>query len=144
MTQKRTVFYLSDRTGITAETLGHSLLTQFDGIAWNAVNVPFLDDLDKATTVLLQINQAAERDGSRPLVFSTLQQAEILDVIKQGHCRVYDFFEAFTHPVEDELRLPSARKAGRSHGLQDSLAYFKRIDAINYVLAHDDGVNPKH
>lgn len=92
----------------------------------------------------MQINQAAERDGSRPLVFSTLQQAEILDVIKQGNCRVYDFFEAFTHPVEEELRQPSARKAGRSHGLQDSLAYFKRIDAINYVLAHDDGVNPKH
>lgn len=144
MTQKRTVFYLSDRTGITAETLGHSLLTQFDGIDWDAVNVPFLDDLDKARTVLIQINQAAERDGSRPLVFSTLQQAEILDVIKQGNCRVYDFFEAFTHPVEEELRQPSARKAGRSHGLQDSLAYFKRIDAINYVLAHDDGVNPKH
>ena len=46
--QKRTVFYLSDRTGITAETLGHSLLTQFDGIEWETVNVPFLDEVDEA------------------------------------------------------------------------------------------------
>lgn len=142
--QKRTVFYLSDRTGITAETLGHSLLTQFDGIEWETVNVPFLDDRGKANEIAAQINRTAERDGLRPLVFSTLQQPEILEVIKQANCRVYDFFETFTRPVEEELHRPSARKAGRSHGLQHRLSYFKRIDAINYVLAHDDGINPKH
>ena len=142
--QKRTVFYLSDRTGITAETLGHSLLTQFDGIEWETINVPFLDDLEKTKTVLMQINQAAESDGYRPLVFSTLLKPEILEVIKQGNCRVYDFFETFTRPVEEELHRLSARKAGRSHGLQHHPAYFKRIDAINYVLAHDDGINPRN
>ncbi|UJP06425.1 MAG: kinase/pyrophosphorylase [Nitrosomonas sp.] len=142
--QKRTVFYLSDRTGITAETLGHSLLTQFDGMQWETVSVPFLDDAAKAATVRMQINQAAERDGYRPLVFSTLQNPQILAVIKQADCRVYDFFEAFTHPVEEELHRSSARKAGRSHGLHNNLSYFRRIAAINYVLAHDDGVNPNH
>ncbi|GKS69425.1 putative phosphoenolpyruvate synthase regulatory protein [Nitrosomonas sp. PY1] len=142
--QKRTVFYLSDRTGITAETLGHSLLTQFDGIEWETVNVPFLDDLDKARAVLIQINHATERDGYRPLVFSTLLKPEILEVIKQTNCRVFDFFETFINPIEQELNLPFARMAGRSHGLQHHLSYFKRIAAINYVLAHDDGVNPKN
>lgn len=142
--QKRTVFYLSDRTGITAETLGHSLLTQFDGIEWETINVPFLDDLEKAKAVLMQINQAAGRDGYRPLVFSTLLKPEILAVIKQANCRVYDFFETFTHPVEEELHQSSVRKAGRSHGVEHHPSYFKRIAAINYVLAHDDGVNPKH
>ncbi|QOJ22426.1 MAG: kinase/pyrophosphorylase [Gammaproteobacteria bacterium] len=145
MTQhKRTVFYLSDRTGITVETLGHSLLTQFDGVAWEIVNVPFLDDSEKAQAVAAQINQAAERDGQRPLVFSTLLQPDILDLIKQADCRVLDFFEAFIGPVEEELRQPFARMAGRSHGVQHHLAYAKRIAAINFVLAHDDGVNPKH
>ncbi|MBX3617537.1 MAG: kinase/pyrophosphorylase [Nitrosomonas sp.] len=142
--QKRTVFYLSDRTGITAETLGHSLLTQFDGVEWETVSVPFLDCERKATDVAAWINRAAEHDGWRPLVFSTLQQPEILAIIKQANCRIYDFFETFTHPVEEELHQSSARKAGRSHGLQHHPSYFKRIDAINYVLAHDDGVNPKH
>lgn len=142
--QKRTVFYLSDRTGITAETLGHSLLTQFDGVEWETVSVPFLDNDRKAKDVAVQINRAAERDGWRPLVFSTLQQPEILAIVKQANGRVYDFFETFTRPVEEELRQSSARKAGRSHGLQHHPSYFKRIDAINYVMAHDDGVNPKH
>lgn len=142
--QKRTVFYLSDGTGITAETLGHSLLTQFDGIAWQTVNVPFLDDIEKAEIVLAQINRAAEHDGHRPLVFSTLLKPEILQVIKQANCRVYDFFETFIRSIEEELSQPFARIAGRSHGVQHHLAYSKRIAAINYVLAHDDGVNPKN
>lgn len=142
--QKRTVFYLSDRTGITAETLGHSLLTQFDGIQWETVNVPFLDDIEKAEAVSVQINQAAERDHHRPLVFSTLLKPEILGVIKQADCRIFDFFETFIRSIEEELHQPFARMAGRSHGLQHHLSYFKRIAAINYVLAHDDGVNPRN
>jgi hypothetical protein len=142
--QKRTVFYLSDRTGITAETLGHSLLTQFDGIQWETVNVPFLDDIEKAEAVSVQINQAAERDHHRPLVFSTLLKPEILTVIKQANCRIFDFFETFIRSIEEELHQPFARMAGRSHGLQHHLSYFKRIAAINYVLAHDDGVNPRN
>jgi regulator of PEP synthase PpsR (kinase-PPPase family) len=142
--QKRTVFYLSDRTGITAETLGHSLLTQFDNITWETVNAPFLDSVEKAGAVRKQIDQAAERDGCRPLVFSTLLRPEILEVIKQADCRIFDFFETFIRSIEEELHQPFVRMAGRSHGLQHHLSYFKRIAAINYVLAHDDGVNPRN
>ena len=140
---QRTVFYLSDRTGITAETLGHSLLTQFDGIQWEIISVPFLDDIEKAKVVSVQINQVADREGNRPLVFSTLLNPEVLEVIKQSNCRIFDFFETFIFPIEEELHQPFARMAGRSHGLQHHLSYFKRIAAINYVLAHDDGVSPK-
>lgn len=144
MKQHRTVFYLSDRTGITAETLGHSLLTQFDGIEWKTINIPFLDTVEKARAVLTQINSSVECDGHRPLVFSTLLEPEILDVIKQANCLVFDFFETFIRSIEEELHQPFARMAGRSHGLQHHLSYFKRIAAINFVLAHDDGVSPKN
>ena len=142
--QKRTVFYLSDRTGITAETLGHSLLTQFDGIEWETVNAPFLDSTEKASEIVAQINQASVRDGNKPLVFSTLLNPEILEVIKQANCRIFDFFETFIRSIEEELHQSFVRMAGRSHGLQHHLSYFKRIAAINYVLAHDDGVNPRN
>lgn len=142
--QKRTVFFLSDRTGITAETLGHSLLTQFDGIQWVKVNIPFLDRMDKIKVAVDQINRVAVQEGFRPLVFSTLLKPEILEQIRQANCRVYDFFEMFIGSIEQEINQPFARIAGRSHGLQQHMAYFKRINAINYVLAHDDGVNPKN
>ena len=142
--QKRTVFFLSDRTGITAETLGHSLLTQFDGIQWVKVNIPFLDEMDKIKVAIDQINRVAAQEGFRPLVFSTLLKPETLEQIRQANCRVYDFFEMFIGSIEQEINQPFAGIAGRSHGLQQHMAYFKRINAINYVLAHDDGVNPKN
>src|SRR5690606_29022505 len=126
---KRTVFYVSDRTGITAETLGHSLLTQFDGIEWEKINVPFLDDIAKAHRLVERINRTAKLDGYRPLVFSTLLKPDILKVIRQANCRVYDFFETFISSIEEELHQPFARIVGRSHGLQYHLKYFKRIAA---------------
>ena len=48
MTPVRPVFYVSDGTGITAETIGHSLLTQFEGLRFSTDRLPFVDTLDKA------------------------------------------------------------------------------------------------
>lgn len=142
--QKRTVYYLSDRTGITAETLGHSLLTQFDGIDWNKINVPFLDTIAKAHDWAARINAAAERDGCRPIVFSTLIDDEIRAIIAKANCMIYDFFGTFIGSMEQELQQPSAHAIGRSHGLQNNSSYFNRIAAINYTLTNDDGVSAKN
>lgn len=142
--QRRTVYYLSDRTGITAETLGHSLLTQFDGIDWNKISVPFLDTVAKAEAIAQQINQAALCDGYRPLVFSTLVEPEIRQVVEQANCLIYDFFETFLGSMEAELQQTSAHVIGRSHGLQNNSSYFNRIAAINYTLTNDDGVSTKN
>jgi len=142
--QKRTAYYLSDRTGITAETLGHSLLTQFDAVDWNKVSVPFLDSVEKAQDLVQQINHTAGLDGQRPMVFSTLIDPEVLAVIETADCLLYDFFGAFIGSMEDELQQKSAHVVGRSHGLQNNSAYFKRIAAINYTLNNDDGITAKN
>ena len=142
--QKRTVYYLSDRTGITAETLGHSLLTQFDGIDWNKVSVPFLDTVQKAEELAVRINALAEREGYRPLVFSTLIDEAVRAIIQQANCIIYDFFGTFIGSMEQELKQPSAHAVGRSHGVQNNSSYFNRIAAINYTLTNDDGVSAKN
>ncbi len=142
--QKRTVYYLSDRTGITAETLGHSLLTQFDGIDWNKVSVPFLDTVQKAEELAVRINALAEREGYRPLVFSTLIDEAVRTIIQQANCIIYDFFGTFIGSMEHELKQPSAHAVGRSHGVQNNSSYFNRIAAINYTLTNDDGVSAKN
>ncbi|WP_020561364.1 posphoenolpyruvate synthetase regulatory kinase/phosphorylase PpsR [Thiofilum flexile] len=141
MPNQRTVYYLSDRTGITAETLGHSLLTQFDGFEWRKVSIPFLDNEEQAKEVAEQINQAAERDGQRPLVFSTIITTEIRRPIEQANCALYDFFETFIGAMEIELGQASAHAVGRSHSMHNTSSYFNRISAINYSLSNDDGMN---
>ena len=136
---KRSVFFLSDRTGITAETLGHSLLTQFEGIQFESVNLPFLDTLDKARRAVEQINRAADRDGHSPLLFSTLLNDEVREIIKDSKGLMHDFFETFINPLEKELQTESAHAIGRSHSIGADSDYKKRIEAVNFALANDDG-----
>ena len=142
---RRTVFFLSDRTGITAETLGHSLLTQFDGVEWLRHSIPFVDSLDKVEAIAVRINETAERDGRRPLVFSTLVEEDHRAVLEATNCVFYDFFGTFIDSMEKELRQQSAHVVGRSYGLQgNSTSYFDRMEAINFTLNNDDGVSARN
>jgi hypothetical protein len=141
----RTVYFLSDRTGITAETLGHSLLTQFDGINWRRTSIPFLDSMEAAIDAAERINQAALRDGQRPLVFSTLVNDDVRGMIQQANCVFYDFFGTFIDSMEKELEQKSAHAVGRSYDMRlNTTSYFERMEAINYTLNNDDGVSAKN
>ena len=139
----RTVFFVSDSTGITAETLGHSLLTQFEGINITQVVIPFVDSVEKARDCLPRIAEAAERNGVRPIVFATLVDREVRNTIRQANALVLDFFETFVVPLESEFGARSSHTIGRTHSATDTSDYQRRIEAINYALAHDDGVSPR-
>lgn len=140
---RRTVFYLSDRTGITVETLGHSLLTQFDGIKWRKIGIPFLDSEEKARAAAEQINLTAKQDGCRPLVFSTLINPAVRSWIEKADCAIYDFFESFIDSMEKELGQQSSHAVGRSHGVNNNASYTKRIAAVNFAQTNDDGISAK-
>jgi len=141
--RQRSVFFLSDRTGITAETLGHSLLTQFDGIEWNKHYAAFLDSADKVRATIEQINTSAKQEGQPPLVFSTLLDPVILAAIRQADCILFDFFEICLGTLEAVLQQSPVRMPGRSHVLRQDASYFKRIAAIQYALNSDDGANAR-
>ena len=140
---KRTVFFISDRTGITAETLGHSLMTQFD-VDFDQVTLPFVDNPPRAQKAVGEINKVTETTGHRPIVFSTVVGAEVRDILKTANAAFFDFFDIFIAPLERELDTPSSHTVGRSHGLRDNNTYDVRIDAMNYALNHDDGVTTRH
>jgi len=136
---KRKVFYVSDRTGITAETLGHSLLTQFDGIDFERESLRFIDSIDKARAAAAAINDVARDTGVRPLVFSTLVETVERDIVADAEGVFFDLFDVFIEPLEQELGTLSSHTAGRSHGMQNARGYASRIDAVNFALQHDDG-----
>jgi [pyruvate, water dikinase]-phosphate phosphotransferase / [pyruvate, water dikinase] kinase len=136
---RRTVFFVSDQTGVTAETLGHSLMTQFEGLEFRPVTLPFVSDLDKAHDAVRRINHAADEAGIRPIVFSTLVQDELREVLVKANALFLDMFSAFVGPLERELNTRSTHRAGRAHGIADLAAYTTRINATNFALANDDG-----
>jgi len=136
---ERTVFFLSDQTGVTAETLGHSLLTQFDGQDFRQVTLPFIDSEDKAKEAVSKINMAAKNGGVKPIVFSTLVQDDFRAIIREAEGLHLDIFDAFLASLEDELKQKSTHEPGRAHGMSDIESYMKRIEATNFALANDDG-----
>jgi regulator of PEP synthase PpsR (kinase-PPPase family) len=135
----RTVFFISDGTGITAETFGNAILAQFE-IKPHHVRLPFIDSVDKAHQAIRQINHTAEVEGKRPIVFTTLVNMDILAAIKI-HCNgmLLDMFGTFVAPLEAELGIKSHHRIGRFSDASKSKAYDDRIEAINFSLAHDDG-----
>jgi len=135
----RTVFYVSDGTGITAETFGHSLLTQFDSLTLRQVRLPFVDTAAKAADAVRRIAAQGEADGNRPIVFSTLVNAEINDIVRQVDAMFLDLFATFVEPLEHEFGVKSTHTIGRSHTAADSAQYKRRMEAINFAMAHDDG-----
>jgi regulator of PEP synthase PpsR (kinase-PPPase family) len=141
MSLKRTVFFISDRTGITTEMLGHSLLAQFESVEFQQHTLPFIDSPEKAREVVKRIEQAAREDGVRPLVFSTLIGPDIRDIVATGNALFIDLFSTFIDGLEAELGVPPSHAIGLSHRVGN--AYSHRIEAINYTLNHDDGTTIK-
>ena len=140
---RRTAFFISDRTGITAEMLGHSLLKQFENLSFTETTLPYLDTLEKASAAVTQINQSAIIDGIRPLVFSTLVNLEIQSIFKSANALHLDCFNIFIKPLERELSMRSSLTVGLSHRADDIINYHQRIESVNYSLAHDDGISVK-
>src|SRR5215207_6798914 len=136
----RTVFFVSDGTGITAETFGNSILAQFSAKPRH-VRRPFIDTTDKAWTVVGEINETAQREGKRPIVFITLVNDEVRNIVCGDECKglVLDMFRTFVEPLEMEFGVTSSHRVGRFSDAAKSKEYHDRIEAINYSLAHDDG-----
>ncbi len=119
--------------------VGHSLLTQFEQVTFTETTLPFVDSVAKAEEAVQEINQAALRDGARPLVFSTLVDPELSAVLAGANARILDCFGVFISPMEAELGVKSSHTVGRSHSQANTTGYFRRIEAVNYSLSYDDG-----
>jgi regulator of PEP synthase PpsR (kinase-PPPase family) len=136
---ERTVYIISDSTGITAETFSHSVLAQFEEVNFRQIRLPFVDTLQKAEEAALRIDRNAAETGMQPIVFSTLVQPEMMARVRQANGIFLDLFGTFVSHIEQALGLKSSHSIGRSHMAANSEKYRNRIDAINFSLSHDDG-----
>ncbi|WP_455198491.1 posphoenolpyruvate synthetase regulatory kinase/phosphorylase PpsR [Kaarinaea lacus] len=136
---KRAAFFLSDKTGITAEMVGQSLLTQFESVEFDKTNLPYIDSVEKAEEAVKQINEAARQYGNKPFLFSTLIDKEVREIIKKSEGKLYDLFDTYTPLMEEELGIKSTQVAGKTHGIGIYSIYKSRIDALNFSLTNDDG-----
>ncbi|ETC88030.1 hypothetical protein XHC_2479 [Xanthomonas hortorum pv. carotae str. M081] len=140
MSTIRPVFYVSDGTGITAETIGHSLLTQFSGFNFVTDRMSFIDDAEKARDAALRIRAAGERYQVRPVVVNSCVDPQLSMILAESGALMLDVFAPFIEPLERELNAPRHSLVGRAHGMVDFETYHRRINAMNFALSHDDGI----
>jgi regulator of PEP synthase PpsR (kinase-PPPase family) len=138
---RRTIFYVSDGTGITAETIGHSVLTQFENVEFETFRIPFVDDDAKARSAALRIKTAYAQCGVRPIVVNTIMDQKLSDIVAESGAFMLDVFAPFLGPLEIELDAKRSPRVGKAHGLTNFGEYEARINATNYALTHDDGVD---
>jgi regulator of PEP synthase PpsR (kinase-PPPase family) len=137
----RPIFFVSDGTGITAETIGHSVLTQFDGIEFDTVRIPFVDDEEKAHGAAARIRNVYATGGVRPVVVNTVVDPVLSEILATSGALMLDVFAPFIAPLESELGAKRSPRVGKAHGLTDFAEYESRINATNYALTHDDGID---
>ena len=137
--KNRTVYFVSDKTAITAETLGNSLMTQFEGVEQDRHVIPFIDTAQRANAVKNRIDSIDTEIQNRPIVFSTFTDDALRNIVSDSDCIFYDLFNDYIVRMENDLRQESSHIAGKSHGLVDKSSYESRIRAVNYALEYDDG-----
>lgn len=143
MAHTRTVFLVSDGTGITAEMLGSSLLAQFGEQQFEQHVLPFVDNAERAHAAATEIARAKSADGARAVVLSTLADPALRTILRESGALVIDMFEQFLPPLETELARPAASTMGRTHGIGEQARYDDRMRAVNYSLRADDGADPQ-
>ena len=141
---KRSVFFISDGTAITAETLGHSLLAQFPHVKFDIHIIPYITSEEAAMNVVEEINKRAEIDGQQPLVVDTLVDPYARDIINTANAVNLDVFEGLISKLSDVLKTAPTTLVGQTHAVTDSESYKARIDAVHFALDNDDGARTRH
>lgn len=136
----RPVYIISDRTGVTAGTMAHTLLSQFPNIEFERHTIPFIDADDKVKSTIKQINHSYNAHKARPLVFTSFMDTNYTHKFEESNSIVIDLFKPFIQDLEAHLHVDSSHKVGQAHGIVKEVDYMHRMDAINFSMQYDDGV----
>lgn len=140
----RKVFFVSDRTGLTAESYGKCLLAQFPELEFETITLAFVDTTEKALHAREQINQISLESNLKPVVFSTLVNDDEQYIIESANACVISLFHSFIGSLESFFGVESSHKQGVSRISFSDTTYQRRLDAIDFALTHDDGIRPDH
>jgi regulator of PEP synthase PpsR (kinase-PPPase family) len=140
----RIVYFVSERTGITAESFGNSLLSQFPDVEFTQYQKPFINSLEKAQQLAKEFAEVQIKKGIKPLVFATLPDKEISKILQRASCHYYELFSHYLKNISSDIGVSPTYISGASHGLNNTKSYDKRMDIVNYTLTHDDAMTMKN
>lgn len=134
---KRDVFVISDSTAITVQTLAQSILSQFSDVKFNITIIPYVDTIEKAKQLVKKVNQST---NERPILFETIINPNLAEIIATANALRFDVLSMYLNPLKAELGIETSAKVGLSHGNTNNEHYKHRINAVNFAMDNDDGI----
>ncbi|MEZ0165165.1 pyruvate, water dikinase regulatory protein [Kineococcus sp. LSe6-4] len=134
----RAVFFVSDSTGITAETLGGALLSNFPAVRFARRTTPFVASRAAAEQVVRDVVGAAGR-GLAPILFTTIRDPVVREVLRSAPAVRIDLLSGYLTELEQALGTTASEQLSGFHRVGDTEAYFARMRAVEYAIEHDDG-----
>ena len=136
---QRTVFFISDGTAITTETLGHSLLTQFPDVQFKQMRIPFVSDSGKARDAVLKINAACQENGAPAIVILSIVDKVSRQIIKNSSAICLDLFADFIDTLEQALGVKRRATVGQVPLVRTQPVFRLRIrvvaPSVRYLLS---------
>lgn len=135
----RSVFFVSDSTAMTAKGLGRSLLSQF-ATPFKEHLRPYINTEERIAILINDIEKSFIEDQEIPIVFASIMDDHLMYRLSSHFSHVIDIFRPFMHSLEVLMQAKSSKEVGQAHKVSNELAYQKRITAIDFTLATDDGL----
>lgn len=140
MTNRLLVYFISESTAITAQTLGNSLLSQFEDIEFERHYMPYINTVEKARELVEELREVTAENGAKPVVFATMPDKEIDAIVREAPCHYYELFSGYLKQLSEAIGVTPSYRFGLSHGISNARTYDQRMDVVNYSLTHDDGM----
>jgi regulator of PEP synthase PpsR (kinase-PPPase family) len=144
---RRRIYYVSDRTARTAELNGESLLSQFPHFEYQTHRFAFIDNEAKVNKLVFTIKQHINEGEEPPVIFSTLVEPRLRELLSTSGAAIIDLYDTFLSPLKKILHSSVSTRVGASHEgfeLREASDYQRRSKALDFTLAHDDGLRPHH
>tara|TARA_S200000501_G_scaffold259910_1_gene243806 strand:+ start:22018 stop:22854 length:837 start_codon:yes stop_codon:yes gene_type:complete len=126
---------ISDSTGVTLRAVSSAAAAQFTELDYQEKTYPMVRTITQLNRVLETIRI------DKGVVFCTLVEEEVREKLekfcKKENIPYFPLMENIVSLLEKYTGIKAINKPGGQHILNDN--YFKRIEAINYTLEHDDG-----
>jgi hypothetical protein len=140
MSRHHIVYFVSESTAITAQTLGNSLLSQFEDVEFERHYMPYVNTVDKALELVGELVEITRENGEKPIVFATMPDKEIDALLRNAACHYYELFSGYLKQLSEAIGVSPSYRFGLSHGISNARSYDNRMDIVNYSLTHDDGM----
>lgn len=140
MWKSKDVYYVSGNTGILAKEMGNAMLCQFPEVSFNEELIPFVRTESQAKKALERI--LTQSPGRYPLVFSTLFSKNLNRIFDTPEIEYLNICDHFLEQLEEMLEVKPIREPGTARALDNS-TMTKRVNAIHFSIAHDDGTGTK-